>query len=128
MTEALHDADRLDLWKEAFERLRSRDMKLVQRYEGVMAKAIVDQADGDTQTIIQSVLRSQRANILRKQWRFHLGGKSIVVNTQIDRIIKIVKAFRDVGTIASNADPVHAGLPWAGVCMLLTVSLLVFTY
>ncbi|KAL2050396.1 hypothetical protein ABVK25_009368 [Lepraria finkii] len=34
-------------------------------------------------------------------------------------MVKIINAFRDAGTSAANADPVDAGLQWAGICLLL---------
>jgi hypothetical protein len=30
--------------------------------------------------------------------------------------------FKDIGTTIAGLDPVHAGLPWAGICLLLQVS------
>ena len=43
----------------------------------------------------------------------------------MESIVKIINNFKDAGTSAANADPVHAGLPWAGICLLLSVSLVI---
>ena len=44
------------------------------------------------------------------------------VREQVDRIVKLVLVAKDFASAAASLDPIHAGLPWAGVCMLLPVS------
>ena len=56
------------------------------------------------------------------QWRINLGDKSIKIREQADRIIKVVLVVKDLISSAASLDPIHAGLPLAGVCMLLPVS------
>lgn len=48
-----------------------------------------------------------------------MGSHSIEVREQVDRIIKIVTVAKDFVSSVASLDPIHAGLPWAGVCMLL---------
>jgi hypothetical protein len=57
-----------------------------------------------------------------RQWRFNFGNNTIQVRDQVDRIVKLVMVAKDFASTAAALDPVHAGLPWAGVCMLLPVS------
>jgi hypothetical protein len=38
-----------------------------------------------------------------------------------DKIIVWLDKFKVVGDIAVNVDPMHAGLPWAGIRFLLQV-------
>jgi hypothetical protein len=57
----------------------------------------------------------------KEQWRFKVGGKSVEVREQFDRIVKVVLVAKD---FISFMGPIHAGLPWAGVCILLNVTLL----
>lgn len=58
----------------------------------------------------------------KEQWRFPLLGRSVNVREQFDRIVKILLVSRNFASAAASIDPVHAGLPWAGVCLLLPVS------
>jgi hypothetical protein len=37
--------------------------------------------------------------------------------------VKWLDRFKQVGDVASNADPVHVGLPWAGIRVLLDVGI-----
>jgi len=50
-----------------------------------------------------------------------LGKKSIELREQIDRVLQIVIVAKDLGSSLASMDPIHAGIPWAGVCVLLPV-------
>jgi hypothetical protein len=70
-----------------------------------------------------SQLVSEKLEIMnRKQWRFEVGGKSVEVREQVDRVVKVVLVARDLLNATASLDPVHAGLPLGGVCVLLSVS------
>lgn len=56
-----------------------------------------------------------------RKWRVRLGEHSIEVREQVDRIINIVLVAKDFVSSVASMDPVHAGLPWAGVCLLLPI-------
>ncbi|KAL8942223.1 MAG: hypothetical protein Q9211_001490 [Gyalolechia sp. 1 TL-2023] len=56
---------------------------------------------------------------VEKKWTFTFGGRSITLNDEAEKIIGWLDRFKAVGDIAANADPVHAGLPWAGIRLLL---------
>ncbi|KAH0537439.1 hypothetical protein FGG08_005747 [Glutinoglossum americanum] len=55
----------------------------------------------------------------KEQWRFSVGGTSVEVREQVDRIVKIVLVAKDSISSVASLGPIHAGLPWAGVCTLL---------
>ena len=72
---------------------------------------------------MSDLIAKKLAIMERKQWRIKtLGSQPVLVREQVDRIINIVLVARDFGSTLVNIDPVHAGLPWAGVCMLLPVN------
>lgn len=56
-----------------------------------------------------------------KQWRIEVCEQSIEVREQVDRVIKGVLVAKDFITSLANLNLIHVGLPWAGVCMLLSV-------
>jgi WD40 repeat protein len=56
-----------------------------------------------------------------KQWSMTIGGKKIVLRDKVNTVVDLISKFKDIGSIAVGADPVHAGLPWAGICLLLQV-------
>ena len=56
-----------------------------------------------------------------QQWKIRIGKETVVIREQMERIVNIVKVVKDFGSSIAGLDPIHAGLPWAGVCVLLTV-------
>jgi len=48
--------------------------------------------------------------------------RSVKVRKQVNRIVKVMLVAKDFVSSVANMDLVHAGLPWAEVCMLLPVS------
>ena len=120
--EALPPAGPDDIWGHAYQQLLAENEPLVRRYEEVLKTATIEYPATDIQEQIQAVLVLKRNQVLQKQWRLQWGNRSIKVRTQIDRIVKMISSFRDAGSVVSNVDPLHAGLPWAGICFLIAVS------
>jgi hypothetical protein len=58
-----------------------------------------------------------------QQWSFTFCGQKLTLRNQVAKIVKWLNRFKEVGHVIANADPIHIGLPWAGVCMLLEVCL-----
>lgn len=58
---------------------------------------------------------------IEKKWTCTFGGRSITLKDEAEKIVRWLDRFKAVGDIAVNADPVHAGLPWAGIRLLLEV-------
>ena len=102
-----------DLWGLAYKQLLAENEPLVRHYEEVLKSAAIvpDDLAADIQEQVQALLVLKRKQVLQKQWRLQWGNKSIKVRIQIDRIVKIIGAFKDAGSVAANADPFHAGLP-----------------
>ena len=51
-----------------------------------------------------------------------VAGRKIVLQEQVNRIIRVIMFAKDFVSSAVNAEP-HAALAWTGVCMLLPVSM-----
>ena len=58
----------------------------------------------------------------KERWRIKIGDHEIEIRQQIDRIVKILLGAKDFVSPIASMDPIHAGLPWAGICVLLPVS------
>ena len=56
-----------------------------------------------------------------KRWSFTIGGHPMMLREEADKVIMWLDRFEMVGDIAASADPIHAGLPWAGIRLLLEV-------
>ena len=57
-----------------------------------------------------------------KQWRVRVCGRSVEIREQVDRVVKVVLVAKDFLSSVASLDPIYAGLPWAGVCILLPMS------
>ena len=61
----------------------------------------------------------QRSKI--KRWTWTYKGRQIYLFEQVDKVVRLLDRFKAVGDIVANVDPVHVGLPWAGVRAILEV-------
>jgi len=56
-----------------------------------------------------------------KRWTFTIRGHTVRLGDEADKVVRWLDRFKQVGDIAANVDPMHAGLPWAGIRFLLEV-------
>lgn len=61
----------------------------------------------------------QRSKV--KRWSWNYKGRQIYLFEQADKVVRLLDKFKAVGDIAANADPIHVGLPWAGIRAILEV-------
>ncbi len=74
-----------------------------------------------------SELIAKRLKIIEEaRWKFDVGNQTIEVKAQADRIVKTVVFAKDFVSSAVSSDP-HAALAWAGVCVLMPVSITSFS-
>ncbi len=80
----------------------------------------------DVDAVVQQALaatKKKQATCQSKRWTFKLRGHTVVLREEADKVVKWLDRFKQVGDVASNADPVHIGLPWAGIRVLLEVGI-----
>ena len=58
-----------------------------------------------------------------KTLRWIYKGRQIYVHDQVDKVLHFLDKFKSAGDIVANVDPVHIGLPWAGIRVILEVSI-----
>jgi hypothetical protein len=58
---------------------------------------------------------------VKNRWSWDYKGRQIHVADQVDKILRFLDKFKTVGDVVANVDPVHVGLPWAGVRAILEV-------
>lgn len=116
-----------DLWMEAYRRLQQRDKQLVEDFEHILqlessTYQTTDIAPKPIPTLMQEAV-SRRVDMWNeRRWRFRLGNKQIHLRKKVDEVIKNVLKTKDILLAVGQIDPVHIGLPLAGVCLLLSVS------
>ncbi|KAK3615161.1 hypothetical protein LTR22_027540 [Elasticomyces elasticus] len=55
----------------------------------------------------------------RPSWEYK--GRQIYLSDQVDKVLQLLEKFKSMGVIVANVDPVHVGLPWAGIRVILEV-------
>lgn len=112
---------RPDLWQLAYKNFLLEEPKMVQKYERMLLKDPESPGNEDLHTKMSTILTRKLNEMTSRQWSIKWKGKPRQVRDQVDRIIKVVQIGKDFGSAATGIDPIHVGLPWAGVCILLQV-------
>lgn len=56
-----------------------------------------------------------------KKRNFRFAGREVNLRKTLETWIKFLNRIKHVGDVAVNVDPIHAGLPWAAIRLILTV-------
>lgn len=56
-----------------------------------------------------------------KRWKFSYGKHRVVLRDVAEKVTSRLGRFTQIGDIIANVDPLHVGLPWAGIRLLLQV-------
>ncbi len=105
------------LWQDAYVKFKSdpANTKVVEKYEKVLGLNTNNSLD--IKEKMEEMVKLKMDELKNKEWS--LG--NIIIRDQVNRILKVVQFAKAFGSTAATLDPVHAGLPWAAVCMILPV-------
>lgn len=109
-------ATQQDFQTRVFLLLSSKDRDTIQQH------TVTNTTDVDA--LVQQALaatRQKQTIYQAKRWTFTFRGHTVVLREKADNIVKWLDQFKEVGDVASSVDPVHVGLPWAGIRFLLEV-------
>lgn len=103
-------------WAGALQLLPRRERETVKEH-------ILPTADDIDSTLRDAFYATQDKQQLceDKRWTFTFGGHTVRLRSEADTVMLWLDRFKPVENIAVNADPIHVGLPWAGVRLLLEV-------
>ena len=128
---------RSGLWAQAYQSLTDDDPRLVAALDHLLTQGTQlhdsrspspQSSNGDAKNPralpnmeeqMSALIQSRLKIMDDRKWQLRMGEHSVQIRQQIDRIIKIVTVAKDFISSAASMDPVHAGLPWAGICVLL---------
>ena len=118
-------------WDKAYDSLRQEKEDLVNDFEKILLSepelgrsVILDSTEPDTrEKTMRSFVSKKLAAMNDKKWRLNVAGSSVEIREQVDRLLKTILVAKDFISSVASMDPIHAGLPWAGVCMLLSVGI-----
>lgn len=100
----------------SWQRLSPDDRAVLQQYispNSVDIHVAVEQA--------LTAAADKRRICLDKRWTYTIAGRNVILREVADKVVRWLDRFKPVGDIIANVDPVHVGLPWAGVRLLLEV-------
>ena len=102
------------MWEKAVEELGDDDKKQI------------DCSGLDKGTVVSDLLvvvEERKRLCADKLWKYKKrDGEVVVLRDQLEKVIKWVNKFKEIGDVAVQYDPYHAALPWAGVRFILQVS------
>lgn len=77
----------------------------------------VDEVLSEVQTYAGDL--QERCRRTKLSWTYK--GRQVYLSENVDKILQFVDKLKAVGDIVANVDPIHIGLPWAGVRAILEV-------
>ncbi|KAI9730863.1 MAG: hypothetical protein M1834_005581 [Cirrosporium novae-zelandiae] len=120
------DQSHKSLWDLAYEDLRNQKdgPKLIERFEKILndqsktKQTTITLGNEDTATKedqMSALVNKQLKNMNEEKWRIKLIGKVVEVREQVDRVVSVVRAVKEFISPFAGIDPIHAGLPLAGL-------------
>ncbi|KAE8446360.1 hypothetical protein EG329_012109 [Mollisiaceae sp. DMI_Dod_QoI] len=108
------------LWERSYDQLSSNKnyRDLFKNYEAILEES--SPARGSSASFpqkMQAAVQCQVDIMKQKQWVLQWDQKSIVVRDQAERIVKFVQTFSNLGAAIAQIDPIHVGIPWAGLIL-----------
>lgn len=101
---------------DALEALDQEDRETVRSLLPTNATGI-DAAFGQAHSCATELQRQYATR--RSSWEYR--GRRIHRSDQVDKVLQLLDKFKFVGDAISNVDPVHIGLPWAGIRVIIEV-------
>lgn len=116
------------LWDRAYVNFSQKNQDLDQAFREILSTesafssgVLTSKNYADKEKQLSALVKTQVERMESREWKIKLGRKTIKIRKQVEGIIKILSAVKDFGTQAAALDPVHAGLPVAGLYLILSV-------
>lgn len=94
--------------------LLSKAIQLLKEHERAIIQKYILPSTVDVKSALKDVLdavREKKKICNTKRWTFTIRGRIIRLKEEADKVVSWLDRFKQVGDIAVNADPIHAGLP-----------------
>ncbi|KAF5624688.1 ankyrin repeat-containing protein [Fusarium tjaetaba] len=125
VSEAIHDdstglketslaKNEVNPWKQAADYLNDDDREILERINAH------DDSDTTFADLRDSITKKQKIS-QEKSWKVTFGGRRIVLRDVLAKMVTWLDSFKAIGDLVSQADPVHAGLPWLAIKIVLSV-------
>ena len=113
----------VDLWENAYDKLSAKKGDLVDSWKLVLAKNAGIKEDLPLREKISAVIDRELLKINNRQWKIRIFPmqNAVAVRKLVDKIVHVFEKLKDLGSAAASIDPVHAEIPFAGICVLVPV-------
>jgi hypothetical protein len=108
-----------DIFAETLGKLNPTDRKTVRD----MLPADVSRID-TTIVELHTYASELQQRSVKERWSWEYKGRQIDVSVLMDKIVQFSDKLKSVGDLVASVDPIHIGLPWAGVRAILEVCVL----
>jgi hypothetical protein len=108
-----HNRRSENLWDKALEALSDSDKKQInfgQHDKGAILKSLLEVVEEKKRVCTDNLWKYKKRN-----------GEVVLLRDILEKVVRWVDKFREVGDVAVQYDPAHAVLPWAGVRFFLQV-------
>ena len=114
------------LWDRAYARLRDQKLEIVEAYESILANTADIKPGLPLNERMRAVIDTKIRVITSRHWKLRIPFRKdqVLVTKIVDKVVGVVLRFKSSGSIAANADPVHVGIPFAAICLLLPINYL----
>ncbi|MCJ1312839.1 hypothetical protein MMC25_006515, partial [Agyrium rufum] len=103
-----------DILRRTLQRLTEDERNVIKKYLPTNA--------ADISSTLDAVLSEAQKSQKECERKTTAAGPEFSLRDRADKIIRWLDRFKAVGDIAVNADPIHAGLPWAGIRLILEIA------
>jgi hypothetical protein len=104
------------MWAEAHSHLSEKEQEVIAR----LLAADKSVSDWTPENLLWDI-QAKREICDKKRWTFKCGDHTIQLRDTADKVLDWLDKFKAAGDIVSNVDPLHAGVPWAGIRFLIQV-------
>ncbi|TGO84389.1 hypothetical protein BPOR_0510g00050 [Botrytis porri] len=105
-----------DFFNKVWERLSAQERVTIEQLK------ITDDIDSILVATLSTAQEKKRL-CEEKRWTFQLGQRTLVLRDEAEKVVRGLRKFKEVGDIIVNVDPLHAGLPWAAIRLLLEITI-----
>ncbi|KAL4919648.1 hypothetical protein BDW62DRAFT_199662 [Aspergillus aurantiobrunneus] len=110
-------------WQEATEKLREEDPQLFHQLEEMLAVQKQPLLRADLSNQIAQSIEASKNRLQDHFWRGRNGSDKPRLRKALDSILKALFLFGDMGNAVAHVDPLHAGILWTGVKLILQLVL-----
>jgi hypothetical protein len=87
----------------------------------VLDRLIITDGSPSWPDVLSEICRQQQEGHTKKSWKFRFAGRDVDLRKKLENWVNFFDRIKQIGDVAVNVDPLHAGLPWAVIRLIITV-------